>query len=277
MDIFPDVSRKSSTLEEISLTNIRIASPCPADWEKMVGDERVRHCSECNLNVYNLSAMTERQVKQLISGNQGQRVCLRLYRRADGTILTQDCPWSLRALKRRVSRIASAVLTAVLSVGVAAAKPKPKQNPQPATQSQRGESGLVVIVVDAQGAVVPDAEIILSRTKEKTVCVLVAKASTDSGGRGQLSALPEGEYTLTVSARSFKTATQTITLGTRQLVSLNVQLTVGEGTTTVEVGGADVFLLETTQSQVTHSYTEPHLQMMPVPSGHGAGPRPLRP
>ena len=132
--------------------------------------------------------------------------------------------------------------------------------------------------MDAQGAVVPDAEIILSRTKEKTVCVLVAKGSTDSGGRGQLNALPEGEYTLTVSARSFKTATQTITLGTRQLVSLNVRLTVGEGTTTVEVGGADIVpLMETTQSQVTNAYMGPRLQMMPVPSRPGAGPRPLRP
>jgi hypothetical protein len=52
--------------EEVDLRNIRIASPCPAEWEKMVGDERVRHCAECNLNVYNLSAMTERQVQLLI-------------------------------------------------------------------------------------------------------------------------------------------------------------------------------------------------------------------
>jgi hypothetical protein len=277
MQVFPKTFRKNVQPQEVSLSDIRIASPCPADWEKMVGDERVRHCAECNLNVYNLSAMTERQARQLLAGNSGKRMCLRLYRRADGTIITQDCPWAFRALKRRATRFASAVLSAVISVGVAAAKPKPKQNPQPATQSQRGESGLEVTVVDAQGAVIPDAEIILSRTKEKTVCVLVAKASTDSVGRGQLSALPEGEYTLTVSAQHFKIATQTITLGTRQLVSLQVQLTVGQGTTTVEVGGADIFLLETTQSQVTHAYAEPHLQTMPGPSGHGAGPRPLRP
>ena len=271
------VQKKPGSADAVNLRSIRIASPCPADWDKMVGDERVRHCSECNLNVYNLSAMTERQVQELIAGNQGQRLCLRLYRRADGTILTQDCPWSLRALKRRVSRVAAAVLTTVISMGVAVAKTRPQQNSQPATQSQRGESGLEVIVVDAQGAVVSGAEIILSRTKEKTVCVLVAKGSTDSGGRGQLSALPAGEYTLTVSAQHLKTATRTITLGTRQLVSLHVQLTVSQGATTVEVGGADIPVVETTQSQVTHAYTEPHLQTMPVSSGLGAGPRPLRP
>ncbi|SRR5579871_1656291 len=91
----------------VELSNIHIASPCPADWEKMVGDERVRHCAECNLNVYNLSAMTERQVLELIEDNRGKRICTRFYRRADGTILTQDCPWGLRALKRRASRVAS--------------------------------------------------------------------------------------------------------------------------------------------------------------------------
>ena len=55
----------------VNLSNIRIASPCPADWEKMVGDERVRHCAECNLNVYNLSAMTKRQVQELIEDSRG--------------------------------------------------------------------------------------------------------------------------------------------------------------------------------------------------------------
>ncbi|MGZ4896492.1 MAG: hypothetical protein ACXVJ0_08525, partial [Candidatus Angelobacter sp.] len=87
MDIFPGIFRSRSKPEEVRPGNIRIASPCQAEWEKMVGDERVRHCSECNLNVYNLSAMTERQVQELIAGSQGKRLCTRFYRRADGTVL----------------------------------------------------------------------------------------------------------------------------------------------------------------------------------------------
>ena len=262
----------------MSLQDIRIASPCPADWGKMVGDERVRHCAECNLNVYNLSAMTERQVRQLIAGNQGQRVCLRLYRRADGTILTQDCPWGLRALKRRVTRMASAILFAVISVS-AAAKTKPQQNSQPATEKQQRESGLEVIVVDAQGAVVSGAQIMLSRAKGKTGCVLVAKGSTDSGGRVQLDALPEGEYTLTVEAKYFIAATRTITLKSRQVLRLNVPLIVDpKGSTTVEVGGLDIVPLVDTDKQVTNSFQGTRLQSAPAPIGViVTPPHPLRP
>src|SRR6516162_8887116 len=37
---------------------LRVASPCPADWNAMQGDDRVRFCGQCEKNVYNLSAMT---------------------------------------------------------------------------------------------------------------------------------------------------------------------------------------------------------------------------
>lgn len=34
------------------LNNIKIASPCSANWDEMVGSERQRYCGECKLNVY---------------------------------------------------------------------------------------------------------------------------------------------------------------------------------------------------------------------------------
>src|SRR3954452_5823731 len=37
------------------LESIRIASPCKANWDDMVGDERARFCGQCAKNVYNLS------------------------------------------------------------------------------------------------------------------------------------------------------------------------------------------------------------------------------
>src|SRR5450432_1276774 len=39
------------------LDRVSIAAPCSADWDSMPGTDRVRHCSQCNKNVYNLSAM----------------------------------------------------------------------------------------------------------------------------------------------------------------------------------------------------------------------------
>src|SRR6267142_5668090 len=69
------------------LDRISIAAPCSADWDSMPGSDRVRHCGQCNKNVYNLSEMTRRQAEALIREKEGQ-LCARLYRRADGTILT---------------------------------------------------------------------------------------------------------------------------------------------------------------------------------------------
>ena len=96
------------------LGHVRVAAPCPADWERMRGDERVRFCDQCSLNVYNLSGMTRREAENLLTNAEG-RLCVRFYRRKDGTILTNNCPVGLRALKRRVSRVASAILSAVVS------------------------------------------------------------------------------------------------------------------------------------------------------------------
>ena len=96
------------------LDNVRVAAPCPANWDSMYGNERVRFCGECQLNVYNLSAMSKAEAEQLIGQAEG-RLCVRYYRRRDGSIITQNCPVGLRALKRRLSRVATAIATSVLS------------------------------------------------------------------------------------------------------------------------------------------------------------------
>ena len=103
------MSKRTSPLDHVS-----VAAPCNVGWDNMIGTEQVRFCGQCNLNVYNLSGMTKRDAEHLIAQAEG-RLCIRYYRRADGTILTKNCPVGLRALKRRVSRIAQASITAVLS------------------------------------------------------------------------------------------------------------------------------------------------------------------
>ena len=95
------------------LERVKVAAPCPADWEKMVGDERMRYCDRCSLHVYNLSGMTRREAEALVTGTES-RLCVRFYRRPDGTILTRNCPVGLSALRRRAAHAATAALTAVL-------------------------------------------------------------------------------------------------------------------------------------------------------------------
>jgi hypothetical protein len=87
----------------------------------MRGDDRVRFCDSCSKSVYNLSKLTMAEATALIRESEG-RLCLRLYRRADGTVLTADCPVGLRhALRRRLLRLATVgvVIFAALRSGLA--------------------------------------------------------------------------------------------------------------------------------------------------------------
>jgi len=102
------------------LNSIRIASPCTASWDAMSGDDTVRFCGECKLNVYNLSNMTAARAASLLDGAEG-RLCVRLYRRADGTVITRDCPVGARAALRRMAKAAGAALAVVLGLFTGAA------------------------------------------------------------------------------------------------------------------------------------------------------------
>jgi hypothetical protein len=95
------------------LRQVKVASPCPADWNRMIGNERVKFCGQCELHVYNLSAMTTLEAESLIARTEG-RLCVRYYRRTDGSIITQDCPVGLRAFKQRVARVKRALTSLAL-------------------------------------------------------------------------------------------------------------------------------------------------------------------
>ena len=99
----------------VSIDNIKVASPCPANWSEMKGDARTRFCSQCNLNVYNLSAMTRSEATAFVAQAEG-RVCVKFYQRKDGTIITNDCPVGLKLIRQRLARIISTVLAAVMSL-----------------------------------------------------------------------------------------------------------------------------------------------------------------
>jgi hypothetical protein len=115
----------------MTLDTIRIATPCSADWNEMKGDDRSRFCGHCSLNVYNLSEMSRTEAQAFVEQAEG-RVCVRFYRRADGTVITQDCPVGVRAVQermmRRVRSVAAAITAFVAGIvginGVAASEPE---------------------------------------------------------------------------------------------------------------------------------------------------------
>jgi hypothetical protein len=99
----------------INVDEIRVASPCNARWNDMTGDERARFCGQCSKHVFNLSALTRVQIESLVREKEG-KFCGRFHRRADGTMLTADCPSRLRRVRERVVKISGALFALVLSV-----------------------------------------------------------------------------------------------------------------------------------------------------------------
>ena len=98
------------------LSRVHVAAPCPASWDAMPGGERVRSCEKCAHKVYNLSAMTSEEAAQLVAraeGKNAERVCVRFYRRSDGTMMTSDCPVGVRTLRQKAARRASVAFAAV--------------------------------------------------------------------------------------------------------------------------------------------------------------------
>jgi hypothetical protein len=233
----------------------------------MVGDERVRHCSECNLNVYNLSAMTQRQVQELIAGSRGKRLCARFYRRADGTVLTQDCPWSFQALARKVSRLAAAVLTAIMGVTFVMARTKPRPATCECSQSQQKDSGIKLMVMDQHGAVIPKAEIAV---EGKSIKEPIAGVTGPSGEWSQPK-LTAGRYKVSVKAQGFSTFSSVIDVQNGTLLRLKVKLPVAAVNTTVEVKAEPVVIMGG-----LGILTEVHNSVLSAPSS-GGGPLPMRP
>lgn len=77
-----------------------VETPCPTTWDKMKGSDSVRFCHLCHLNVYNIANLTDKEAEAVLSkGKDGGRVCALLYRRPDGTIVTDNCPRALRKVR----------------------------------------------------------------------------------------------------------------------------------------------------------------------------------
>ncbi len=102
------MQKDQSGCEKSILDNLKIAAPCPANWDEMVGTERERFCNSCALNVYNISAMSRSEAEEFLALKGGNRVCVQFYRRHDGTVLTDNCPKGLRKLRNQGKRFLKA-------------------------------------------------------------------------------------------------------------------------------------------------------------------------
>jgi hypothetical protein len=81
----------------------------------MYGNDRMRHCSDCKLNVYNLSGMSREEAENLVMNAEG-RLCVRFYRRLDGTIITENCPVGWAKVKARSKVYVTATFSLVMAL-----------------------------------------------------------------------------------------------------------------------------------------------------------------
>lgn len=206
------------------LDDTRIASPCKASWDQMTGNNTVRFCGECKLNVYNISNMVATDAAALIARSDGG-ICVRLYRRKDGTVLTQDCPVGLRAAIGRATKVAGMALTAVLGLcsgvfsGSANARTaqdetnaqvemgdvaKPEQTEEPHVLmgkiAIRHVESVTVAVADGHGAPVLNAEVVLTDLRTGDFVV----ADSDGDGTYRFQDVEPGIYTLTATAEGYQ-------------------------------------------------------------------------
>jgi hypothetical protein len=95
----------------------------------MTGNDSVRFCSQCSLNVYNIANMTDKEAEAVFAkGTNGERLCARLYRRPDGTIMTDNCPRALRKI-RNASRWLKTKIVACFGLLASLAAPAQADNP----------------------------------------------------------------------------------------------------------------------------------------------------
>jgi Carboxypeptidase regulatory-like domain len=227
------------TKQKFDINQLRVASPCSVGWATMAGDERVRHCQSCQLNIYNTAEMTKNEVEDLIANREG-KLCIRLYKRADGTVLTKDCPVGFRAYQKRVARFAGATLATILGLfSISFGQKEQNTNLIDAskinivkTQTQSQIGSLSGVIVDANDGVIPEAEIRLYKENSKKVL----KTKSDDYGKYSFEELTEGNYILEVKFKGFTTQKVTgLMIKSGDKLEMKVEMSLGQEYVTVGI------------------------------------------
>ena len=250
-----------------NLDRLRVASPCPTSWEQMSGNERVRFCQLCNLNVYNIAEMTRKEATALVSGTEGH-FCARLFRRSDGTVITRDCPVGLRAIRRRVARTTGAIFATVVALSSAVFGQKPakkddscKQQVTIARTQSDKEGGFTGTLVDPNGAMVAGARITIVDRKSNSSF----ETTSDQEGRFRIPVGTSRTYDLIVELPGFtKLEVPQLAVAAKETVTLTLVL--APATTTVLVGLIGIEpMIDISRPGGTTIITREMIERLPIP------------
>jgi hypothetical protein len=125
---------------------------------------------------------------------------------------------------------------------------------------------LVGTVIDSSSAVVTNASV------EASNLGTGATTAATTGGTGgyRFENLPVGTYKITVKASGFRTVTQQVDVVLNQTGTLNVTLTPGATSETIEVSGVAA-VLDTSTAQISSSYNARYSQDLGITSAGGTG------
>lgn len=119
-------AHSNATPSRISLAQIHVANPCPADWSAMSGDDAKRFCAHCQKHVHDLDAMTRDAAEALVCSSAGS-LCIRYQADAEGrpAMLNYAPTKTVSRLRRWTpfAAISMAFTTAAIALGIQWKKP----------------------------------------------------------------------------------------------------------------------------------------------------------
>ena len=118
-------------------------------------------------------------------------------------------------------------------------------------------------VTDSSGAAVPGAKV----TARNTGTGQVKDVTSSGAGNYRISLLQPGKYTVTASADGFQTTQGNLDLSIGQIASQNFKLVVANSSTTVQVMGTEIPLLQTDTSDISTTISQQEVQNLPNPGG----------
>jgi|SRR3954468_11550856 len=196
---------------------VRIASPCSTAWDKMSGDDQVRFCPQCQLNVYNFAEMHETEVNRLLDEREG-RVCAKVYQRACGTVVTKDSPVAFRILPLLpgfTDRLQPETVDLLIGKQQQIV---PETRPLP--QSHPGETGITLLAYDPMGLAATNTPFFIQdqKTRSRTT------GHTDASGRLRFTGISAGSYLLDCGPANLAMAPRTIEVREGQVVAVEIEL-----------------------------------------------------
>jgi hypothetical protein len=129
----------------------------------------------------------------------------------------------------------------------------------PSLRAQVAGATLTGAVTDAQGGVVPGAKV----SAKNTATGISTETTTNSSGAYNIVNLLPADYEVSVSAAGFSTSATKVTLTVGAKQELNLALTVGQITQTVEVTGAAP-IVETTNATLSGEVQEAQIVQLPL-------------